>query len=511
MNLPQAFLDRMRKRLGENFPAFLASYETPPCKGLRVNTLKISVEDFFRRAPFPLGEKIGDDPACVYVGEEKPGADPYHFAGLYYVQEPSAMKVGDFTAACKKERVLDLCAAPGGKTTHIAAQMAGEGILVANEVNYARAKILAQNTERMGIKNCAVISASPETLAARFPSYFDLVLVDAPCSGEGMFKKEKNAIPEWSGENVARCAARQREILGRAAEMLAEGGHIVYSTCTFAEEEDEWQIEDFLKSHPGFALLAEKKYYPHTFRGEGHFCALLEKGSPCPPASLGAPLRGSCHAVTEGVCPPPTLGGGGGERVRPSPTLRRGGAGFVSCPPPASGGADFNSCPPPTLGGGVGEGVRPRPSPKPFSLQKNAQAERAFRAFAEDFFTEPPAGGITTLADGRMYLVPAGMPELTGASLLRVGVEIGEWDGKIFKPAHALAMAFGKDARRKALLSRTEAKKYLRGDTLQTDLGGGWCVVCVEEFPLGIGKCVNGVIKNHLPKALRLFDRTLFD
>ncbi len=469
MNLPKAFLNRMKERLGEDFPAFLASYEHSPHKGLRVNTLKISAEEFIRRAPFPLGERIGDDPACMYIGEEKPGADPYHFAGLYYVQEPSAMTVGSMAADLNKGRVLDLCAAPGGKTTHIAAQMAGEGILVANEVNYARAKILLQNVERMGIANCAVVSAKPETLAARFPSYFDLVLVDAPCSGEGMFKKEENAIPEWSEENVARCAARQRGILDDAAQTVADGGQLLYSTCTFAEEEDEWQVEDFLKRHPEFALVAMRKLYPHTFRGEGHFCALLEKN----PASVGA------------SCPPLAPVG-------------------ASCPPPAPVGA---SCPPPAPGGGVGVRVRPRSSFKPFPLQKNAQAERAFRAFAEDFFLTPPKGDITTLADGRMYLVPAGMPDLSGTSLLRLGVELGEWDGKIFKPAHALAMAFGKDARRKVHFSREEAKKYLRGETAEAEIGEGWCVVCVEEFPLGIGKCVNGVVKNHLPKALRLYER----
>ncbi len=426
MKLPEAFLRRMKERLGEDFPAFLASYEAPPHKGIRVNTLKISAEEFIRRAPFPLGERIGDDPACVYVGEEKPGADPYHFAGLYYVQEPSAMKVGELAAACNKGRVLDLCAAPGGKTTHIAAQMAGEGILVANEVNYTRAKILSQNVERMGIANCAVVSAKPDTLAARFPSYFDLVLVDAPCSGEGMFKKEENAIPEWSEENVARCAARQRGILDDAAQTVAGGGRLLYSTCTFAEEEDEWQIEDFLKRHPGFSLVEMRKLYPHTFRGEGHFCALLQREN--------------------------------GE------TLRK----------------------------------------KPFPVQKNTQAERAFCAFAEDFFSAPPAGEITTLADGRMYLVPAGMPELTGASLLRVGVELGEWDGRVFRPAHALAMAYGGRARRKLSLSREGAKKYLRGETAEADLENGWCAVCVEEFPLGMGKCVDGVVKNHLPKGLRM-------
>ncbi len=427
----------MKERLGKDFPAFLASYEEAPYKGLRVNTLKISPAEFSRRAPFPLGGEVAD--GCFYLEEEKPGADPYHFAGLYYLQEPSAMTVAPFADPCKKERVLDLCAAPGGKTTQIAAKMRGEGILIANEIDPARAKILSQNVERMGIANCAVTSAAPEKLAEKFPAYFDTVLVDAPCSGEGMFKKEPNAIPEWSEQNVARCALRQRTILDEAAKMLCAGGRLIYSTCTFAEEEDEWQIGDFLRRHPAFSLLCEKKLYPHEFRGEGHFCAVLEKNS------------------------------------------------------------DLNICPPPD----AGEGVRPRSSGKSFPVCRNAQAERAFRAFEADFFEEPLKGALHTLLDGRMYLVPAGMPDLSGIRLLRLGVELGAFDGKLFKPAHALAMAFGGRARRKLSLSRKQCEQYLRGETLPADLPNGWCAVCVEEFPLGLGKCTDGAVKNHLPKGLR--------
>ncbi len=428
--LPENFIRRMRERLGEDFPAFLASYDLPPVKGLRINTLKISPEEFSRRAPFPLGERVCDDPACVYVGEEKPGADPYHFAGLYYVQEPSAMKVGDLADACKKERVLDLCAAPGGKTTHIAAQMAGEGVLISNEINGGRAKILSQNVERVGITNCAVTSSAPEKLAARFPAFFDLVLVDAPCSGEGMFRKGENAIPEWSEENVARCAARQRAILDEAAKMVAGGGHLLYSTCTFAEEEDEWQVADFLKRHTDFTCIEMKKLYPHTFRGEGHFIALLKK--------------------------------------REGETL----------------------------------------PVRPYALRKNREAERAFEAFAREFFDDSFAwseGGITTLESGKMLFVPAGMPDFSGLYLLRLGVELGEWDGRTFKPAHALAMAYGKFAKGKLHLSREEAKRYLMGETISCEAFAGWGVVCVDGYPLGLCKSANGIAKNHLPKGLRMY------
>ena len=336
------------------------------------------------------------------------------------------MSAGHLAEGCNQERVLDLCAAPGGKTTQIAAQMKGEGILVANEIESARARILSQNVERMGIGNCAVTNASPQQLAERFPAYFDTVLVDAPCSGEGMFKKEPNAIPEWNDKNVARCAGRQKEILDCAAEMLAAGGSLVYSTCTFAEEEDEWQVKDFLARHPDFALEAQEKYYPHREKGEGHFCARLKK----------------------------------------------------------------------TDGSRVGT--------KPYPVRRNAAANAAYRVFAEDFFSEPPKGEITTLADGRLYLVPRGMPDFGSVRLLRLGVELGEFDGKLFKPAHALVMAYGASARRKVKLSREESLKFLRGEPIEADIKNGWAVVCVEEFPIGLGKAVNGTVKNHLPKGLRM-------
>lgn len=426
MNLPQEFLTRMEQRLGEEFPAFLRSYERPPYKGLRVNTLKIDVEDFCKIAPFPLGERLTDWDCCGFrIAEEKAGADVCHFAGLYYCQEPSAMAVGKYTDACKKTRVLDLCAAPGGKTTQLAAQMQGDGILISNEIDSSRAKILAQNVERLGIKNCAVVNAAPKQLAALFPSWFDLIVADAPCSGEGMFKKESLAISEWSLENVRRCALRQREILDCAAQMLSGGGRLVYSTCTFSKEEDEGQIAEFLVRHPEFRFIEQTLLLPHKIKGEGHFIALLEK-------------RGE-------------------ER------------------------------------GAV----------KPFAIRRSAQANKAFSSFAGETLINAPKGEITTLSDGRMYAVPAGTPEI-GARILRLGVELGEFDGKTFKPAHALALALKREEiARYVALSREEAERYLKGETLDVAAENGWCVVGVGDYPLGWGKIVYGTLKNHYPKGLR--------
>lgn len=427
MNLPEKFLQRMKERLGEDYPAFLDSYEKPPYKGLRVNALKISVEDFAELAPFPLGSPTDWEPLGFYIEEGKAGSYKEHFAGLYYLQEPSAMCVGELTAPLKKDRALDLCAAPGGKTVQLAMQMQGEGILISNEIDASRAKILSQNVERMGIKNCAVTNASPEQLAQRFPCFFDLVLVDAPCSGEGMFKKEPEAIPHWSENNVSLCAARQKEILDCAADMVAGGGCIVYSTCTFSEEEDEEQVRAFLERHPDFVLGEEHKLYPHKVKGEGHYCARLTRS--------------------------------GGETK----------------------------------------------SVKPYPVRRNAKANKAFAEFAKDFFVSPPRGEVTTLDDGRMYLVPAGMPAI-GVRTLRLGVELGEFDGKVFKPAHALAMSMkGREVKRFVPLPPEACERYLSGETLNADIPNGWCVLGFGDYPLGLGKAVNGVIKNHLPKGLRRF------
>ena len=277
--LPAAFLSRMRGQLGseEAYFAFLRSYDKPALHGLRVNTLKISKEKFEKLSPFSL-RPVPWEENGFYVAEEKIGRHPYHFAGLYYSQEPSAMSVVPLLKIKRGERVLDMCAAPGGKSTQLAQALAGTGILVANEINGKRARILSQNIERLGVKNAVVTNCAPSFLAERFPAYFDKILVDAPCSGEGMFKKnEREAIENWSEENVAICAARQSDILDAAATALCAGGRLVYSTCTFSSAEDEIQTEQFLFRHPEFCLLQQKKLYPHETEGEGHYYAVFEK------------------------------------------------------------------------------------------------------------------------------------------------------------------------------------------------------------------------------------------
>ena len=276
MNLPEEFVLRMKRELGVDAEEFFASYSRPPERGLRVNTLKTTVERFREISPFAL-EPVPWERDGFYISEEKPGRTVLHAAGVYYVQEPSAMCAAPLLGVRPGERVLDLCSAPGGKGTQLAQKMAGEGVIFLNEINFPRAKALSSNVERLGITNAVVTCAPPALLASRLPAAFDRVLVDAPCSGEGMFRKDEGAAAEWSTHNVEMCSARQSDILDCAAELLAPGGSMVYSTCTFSRAEDEEQISAFLARHPSFSLVKEIKLYPHKVRGEGHYAALLKK------------------------------------------------------------------------------------------------------------------------------------------------------------------------------------------------------------------------------------------
>lgn len=276
MNLPESFLDRMKKDLKNEYDSFLESYNQQPYIGLRVNTLKTTAEEFKSLADF-CGENV---PWCEsgFYYDGKKGNHPLSIAGLFYSQEPSAMIAAELLEVKKGDKVLDLCAAPGGKSTQIAAKLMGDGLLVSNEINNGRAKILCENIERMGIKNAVVTNMHPEKLAERFGGFFDKIVVDAPCSGEGMFRKDETAIREWSIEHTLSCAARQLSILDSAYKMLANGGYMVYSTCTFARAENEELIEKFIEKYPDMSLLKEHRLMPHKIKGEGHFSALLKKG-----------------------------------------------------------------------------------------------------------------------------------------------------------------------------------------------------------------------------------------
>ncbi len=429
--LPEKFIERMKKQLPESeWEAFFAVYGKKPFKGVRLNTLKGERDEIAQSVGF-LKRSVPWEKNGYYTDLEKVGVSPFHHAGLFYSQEPSAMSAVPLLEVQKGERVLDLCSAPGGKATQIASCLEGEGILVANEPYPLRAKILSQNIERLGVKNAVVTTETPETLATRFSSYFDKILIDAPCSGEGMFRKNADeALSEWSEENIALCATRQKHILSEGTKMLKKGGRLVYSTCTFSKEEDEGQVRDYLSSHPQMRLVKSEKLYPHKIDGEGHFVAVFEK--------LDGDERREVKAHKNKI---------------------------------------------------------------------SAQSERAYREFEKSFFRLPFAKNIHEV-NGVLYEVPQGVFDWQGLQILRVGVRLGEVKNGRFEPSHALSMSVKKEECKNALdldLDDLRVEKYLRGETVNGDLSNGWCVVCVEGYPLGLGKAVNGVIKNHLPKGLRNF------
>ena len=283
--IPEAFLTRIQAQLGDEYEEFLKSLERPRAVALRFNPLK------GERPVLPfVGEAVPWEAAgCYYDPAARPGLHPYHEAGVYYLQEASAMSAVALLDPQPGERVCDLCAAPGGKSTQIAGRMGGEGFLLCNEWSPKRAKILSQNVERMGVANALVTNETADNLARHLPGFFDRVLIDAPCSGEGMFRKEEAAVTDWSEETVAMCARRQAEILDAGARLVRPGGRLVYSTCTFAPAENEETVTAFLERNPDFAPeetaapwftkagVGQFRLWPHKLLGEGHFAAVLRR------------------------------------------------------------------------------------------------------------------------------------------------------------------------------------------------------------------------------------------
>ncbi len=428
-SLPQKFIEKMQKQLPQNeWEAFFATYENKPYKGVRLNPLKGEREELQALLPF-LGEQIAWEENGFYTDLEKLGFSPFHAAGVFYSQEPSAMSAAPLLEVKAGERVLDLCSAPGGKGTQLACKMQGKGLIVLNEPVESRAKILLQNVERLGIKNAIVTCETPEKLAEKFVGYFDKILVDAPCSGEGMFRKNADeALAEWSEENVALCARRQSRILDSATKMLKAGGKLVYSTCTFAYEEDEGQVQAYLEAHPFMRLVKQEKLYPHKIKGEGHFVALFSREDECESVTIRE-MKSSVSSATAKV----------------------------------------------------------------------------YKDFEKGFFFAPFAQNLHEV-NGVLYALPEGVFDWRGLQVLRVGVRLGEVKNGRFEPSHALATCVKKSECKNVVdLSQEDLRldKYMRGETIEANAPNGWCVVCVEGYPLALGKVVNGVVKNHLPKGLR--------
>ncbi len=453
--IPKEFFEDMRPYLGDRFDDFYrAMTEGEARKGLRVNTLKVSSEDFMSLSPVALEKSPLCREGYFVPRDAKPGSHPYHQAGLYYMQEPSAGCVIEALDPTPGMRVLDLCAAPGGKSGHIAARLAGTGLLVANECVASRAKILRSNLERLGVRNGCVTSAMPDRVAAVFPSYFDAVVVDAPCSGEGMFRKEESAGTDWSREHVKSCAARQSAILDSAAETVAENGLLLYSTCTLNPLEDEAVVDAFLKSHPDFRIEAidavklpsahpewcgadssvalAAKLMPHEVEGEGHFVARMRRTDGTRRDSYRMPAKSPMRQLTK-------------------------------------------------------------------------DERKLVTAFWDEQFTCPMWA--EPMAFGETVFLPTIQP---GLPVLCSGVPMGTLLKGRFEPEHGLYLAMnGAELRNTQVFAPDDEalSRYLAGQEIPWNGQKGFGAVCVGEqgkyFPIGFGKASNGILKNKYPKGLR--------
>lgn len=446
--LPPLYIDRMSGMLGKDAEAFLESYNAPRTFGLRLNPAKVTegspvfeeLKSMFGLKPVPWC------PTGYYYDEStRPGKHPYHAAGLYYLQEPSAMSSVELLSPQPGETVLDLAAAPGGKATQILGKLQGQGLLIANEIHPARALILAENLERMGASNAVAVNATPDKLAERFPRFFDRIMLDAPCSGEGMFRKDPDAIEEWSPSHVTMCAARQLDVVRQAIAMLKPGGVLGYSTCTFNREENEELIDAVLQEFPSLELERVERIWPHMELGEGHFVAVLRSKE-----TDEAPQRSA----------------GGSKPKRPA-----------------------------------------KQTADAWSLFQAFAAE-AFTEYWKLPPGEPLLFGeqLYWLPHDRLNQFHSSM--LEGMKAPRPGLHLATVKKNRVEPAHALALALPPEAYRGMAsfpASSEQVEAYLQGQVLTAPDGtpAGWVPVCAGPYPLGWAKHSGGQLKNHLPKGLR--------
>lgn len=458
MYLPEQFLERLQELLGEDYENYLSSFDRIYGQTLRVNRLKTTPADLFRRFAF---EPVSwCENGFYYEGEERLSLDPYYYAGVYYLQEPSAMAPAHFLPVSPGERVLDLCAAPGGKTTALAAKLQGEGVLVANDISASRCKALLKNMELAGVKNSIITCESPEKLALRFHGYFDKILVDAPCSGEGMFRKEPAMAKDWTPEVVEEYAAIQKEILSSAAKMLRPGGMLLYSTCTYSPEEDEQAVEYLLEEYhfqlqelpwtegmsegmPEFSKTGNpdlkncRRFWSHRVKGEGQFAALMKKPDE--------------ENMEEGLSQVSDARKKEGYRIKP--------------------------------------------------MKWTEEMEDFFRGVDLPFNRDH-----VILLEERVFLIPEGLPDMKGIRQIRSGLYLGDSKKKRFEPSQALAMALRKEDYKNTVSFSPEddrVERYLKGETIDADVKDGWILICVDEYPLGWGKASKGRIKNKYYKGWR--------
>ena len=468
-DLPQSFLDSMKEILEEDYEAFLAGFDGQRQYGLRVNTLKMNLEEFERIAPFHLKKVPWISNGYFYEAEDVPAKHPFYSAGLYYLQEPSAMTPASRLKVQPGERVLDLCAAPGGKATELGAALQGEGLLVANDINTARARALLRNLELFGISNSFVTNEPPHVLAERFPEFFHKIMVDAPCSGEGLFRKNPAVVDSWQEKGPEYFSKLQREIIVQAADMLLPGGMMFYSTCTFSPLENEKTITHLLKERPDMEVIPMEDYegfaegltsyrgevfdescklcrriWPHKMSGEGHFMALLHKKN--------------------------------GTQQQVQQTVSQSSIWWEKC--------------------------------------KGLNKEQ--KAAAEDFFSHVNIAYDEKRIDVRgdnLYYLPAPKYDGRGLHFLRNGLFMGEFKKKRFEPSQPFALALHAQDFDQVLdfpADDERLSRYLRGETLDVSdlIAGekkrkGWQLVMVAGHPLGFGKLVNNNLKNKYPAGWR--------
>ena len=514
VNIPEEFEMKMKKLLGGEYEEFLASYDRPRNFGLRVNVDKISPGEFEKIAPFHLTTIPWTENGYYYEEQDMPARHPFYYAGMYYLQEPSAMTPASRLVSQPGDKVLDLCAAPGGKATELGARLHGKGVLVANDISASRAKALLKNIEVFGIRNSFVVNEVPAKLAENFPEFFDKILVDAPCSGEGMFRKDPAVAKVWDGNKPFECAKQQKEIITRAAQMLAPGGDMLYSTCTFSPEENEQVIQFLLDSrddmeireiqpYEGFApgrpdvayegwdgectdpvrrkmgtpdLKKCVRIWPHKMAGEGHFLALLHKKAP-------------------------------GEAARAQENDRNG-------HPNRETTVDEHKNP---VEGTISD-IKGIGKPE----------TKALTEFFADVSMEMNWKQVE-VRKGQVYLVSEALGTRKGLVFLRNGLYLGEIRKDRFEPSQSFAMALKKEEYTAVIdldYSDVRVEKYLRGETLEVDdivehnlqeaekmsdtksmkkrLEKGWQLVCVNGYPLGWGKLVNGTLKNKYHAGWRM-------
>lgn len=452
VQLPDDFLVKMKDLLNEEFEPFITTYNDKQTNGLRLNTLKIKKEDFLNLTSFALKQIPWVDVGFYYNHEERPGKHPYHEAGLYYIQEPSAMAVVEVMTPQPGEKILDLSAAPGGKTTHIAQYMKQQGLLVANDIHPSRARILSQNVERMGIRNAVVTNETPERLAKRFPSFFDRILVDAPCSGEGMFRKNPLACDEWSLNYVEACARRQKNILDQACQMLKTEGQLVYSTCTFSPEENEQLINQFVKDHPSFEI-ERIDVYDQFSSGRSHW--------------VDGPVKGIEHTIR--LWPHHIKGEGHFIAV-----LRKNGA-------------------------------REQHKYKQLRPIKNKNRLKDYLTFAKENLRTIPKGTFILFGDD-LYIVPSEMILMDHLKVIRPGWHLGTNKKNRFQPSHALALSLKANEVKHHVNFSSDSHDilaYLKGEAFRVQGENGWNLITVDGYSLGWGKLSNQLMKNHFPKGLR--------